>query len=225
MMQQRFLPDTLAISIVLQTGEIAVINTESPPAWGPLKIEGSIEGGASAARWSPDMELLAIITASRNLLLMTKEWDVLYETPIPESVPYAALCVARVASFSIHLLFFCSSTERNSISWRADGQFLVTNVLSTPHPPPPAVATPKGPNDATKRDAASPAVKRDESPFIAPRILHVWERNGVLHSTGDRPGAPPPLAPGRRAPPRPPHAPESLLSHVVYRYVRNVCVS
>lgn len=99
------------------------------------------------------------------------------------------------------------SAERGSISWRGDGQFLVTNVVSTPHPVVP------GPW-AAKPDA----VKREEEKR-APRIVHVWERNGALHSTADRPGTPPPLAPGRRAAARPPHPPETLYEHVVYRCV------
>lgn len=87
-----FLPDLSALSVVLQAGIIALVHLEpSPTVPGPVELVGSIEGGASAARWSPDMELLALITASRNLLLMTKEWDVLYETPIPESVACVAL--------------------------------------------------------------------------------------------------------------------------------------
>lgn len=89
----RHLPDLSALSVVLPSGLIALVHLEpSPTAPGPVELVGSIEGGASAARWSPDAELLALITASRNLLLMTKEWDVLYETPIPESVPYVFAC-------------------------------------------------------------------------------------------------------------------------------------
>lgn len=47
-----------------------------------MKCVGSIETGVLAAKWSPDDELLVLITGRRTLLEMTKEFEVVREIPI-----------------------------------------------------------------------------------------------------------------------------------------------
>ena len=43
---------------------------------------GTIPDGISAAEWSPDQELLVLLTISDGLILMTKDFDILNEQPI-----------------------------------------------------------------------------------------------------------------------------------------------
>lgn len=47
-----------------------------------MEIVGSIEGGILAASWSPDEEIVAVLTASRNMLLMTNTFESISETTL-----------------------------------------------------------------------------------------------------------------------------------------------
>ena len=47
-----------------------------------MKCVGNIETGVLAAQWSPDDELLVLITGRRTLLEMTKEFEVVREIPM-----------------------------------------------------------------------------------------------------------------------------------------------
>jgi len=68
-----------------------------------LQVEeiGSIEGGISAAKWSPDFTRLVIMTNNNTILCMSTDWEVLYEVPVIEN---------RV---------FLSQSD---ICWRGDGE-------------------------------------------------------------------------------------------------------
>ena len=47
-----------------------------------LEVVGDVSGGISACTWSPDMETLVIVSDAGNVLMMTRTWDVLCETPL-----------------------------------------------------------------------------------------------------------------------------------------------
>eukprot|EP00873_Tetraselmis_striata_P004301 jgi/Tetstr1/424565/TSEL_015091.t1 len=69
---------------------------------------GAVPAGLLAARWSPDGEVVALLTGDSHLLLMSKEWEVIDELVLE---PPAA--GAEVAG---------------SLTWRGDGQLLAANV-------------------------------------------------------------------------------------------------
>jgi len=50
----------------------------------PADIVGSVDAGILAAAWSPDEDLLVLITggSAPSLLLMTRHWDVVHEAPL-----------------------------------------------------------------------------------------------------------------------------------------------
>lgn len=47
-----------------------------------VEVVGSVESGIKAAAWSPDEELLVLVTGEDNLVEMTKTFDVLQECPV-----------------------------------------------------------------------------------------------------------------------------------------------
>lgn len=48
----------------------------------PIEIVGSVPSGLKTAIWSPDNELLVLLTGDDQLLVMTRYFDVVYESPL-----------------------------------------------------------------------------------------------------------------------------------------------
>ena len=69
---------------------------------GECEQQGVIEGGISAAQWSPDYGSILIATNNDSLLSMTSSWDVLNEVPLEPKVENSSVC----------------------ISWRGDGEYV-----------------------------------------------------------------------------------------------------
>lgn len=81
------------------------------------EVVGRVEGGVKCISPSPDGDLLGVTTGFGQLLVMTHDWDLLYETTLedhPEGVD------VREPDFS--------STEMlgSPISWRGDGKYFAT---------------------------------------------------------------------------------------------------
>lgn len=76
------------------------------------QIVGGVDGGVKCIAPSPDGDLLAITTGSGQILVMTQDWDLLYETALedlPEDVNHV-----------------CETQFESPISWRGDGKYFVT---------------------------------------------------------------------------------------------------
>ncbi|KAL5569131.1 hypothetical protein UlMin_025706 [Ulmus minor] len=81
------------------------------------EVVGQIEGGVRCISPSPDGDLLCIITGFEQMLVMTHEWDLLYETSLrdlPDGVD-----VSEQKLSSGHRL-------ASPISWRGDGKYFAT---------------------------------------------------------------------------------------------------
>ncbi|KAF2184333.1 elongator complex protein 1 [Zopfia rhizophila CBS 207.26] len=65
--------DSSTSCLVLAGGDIILVRENPLPGEGPVEIVGSVDAGISAAKWSPDEELLAITTEANTLLLMTRD--------------------------------------------------------------------------------------------------------------------------------------------------------
>ena len=74
-------PELEALCLALTSGELLLLGTAAaaarpgaatPPAPPPLEEVGAVEGGLAGGGWSPDGELLALVTGSARLLLMNK---------------------------------------------------------------------------------------------------------------------------------------------------------
>ncbi|CAJ1977705.1 unnamed protein product [Sphenostylis stenocarpa] len=76
-----------------------------------MQVVGQLDGGVNAVSLSPDGELTAITTGLAQLLVMTHDWDVLYEAPLHDGVPDD-----------------CHVSEGNffPVSWRGDGKYFAT---------------------------------------------------------------------------------------------------
>ena len=71
----QYFSDSSTICLVLEGGDIIIVR--ETPQYGEEKIEivGSVDAGISAATWSPDGELLAIVTRANTLLYMTRDFE------------------------------------------------------------------------------------------------------------------------------------------------------
>ncbi|KAA8534237.1 hypothetical protein F0562_031754 [Nyssa sinensis] len=81
------------------------------------EIVGRVEGGVKFISLSPDGDLLCVITGFGQILVMTHDWDLLYETALedlPDDVD------VRDPIFSSNYSF------ESSLSWRGDGKYFAT---------------------------------------------------------------------------------------------------
>lgn len=130
---------------------------------------GMVTDRVQAASWSPDQELLIVITGASNLLCLTKDFDVLKEQPtaiaefgaaVPINVGWgkvetqfqgkAGKLVSQPRLEPAKTPVQQDSSQR--ISWRGDGDFFVTSTLD---------------------------------PSTSHRVLRVWNRDCVLQSTSE----------------------------------------
>lgn len=107
-----FVLELEALCIALRSGEMLLLNVESRE----LEEVGCIEGGMLSLEWSPDGEVLAVVSGAGRLLVMTREWEQLAELALAADAAGAAggseaeepqLQAARVV-------------------WRGDGKFFGT---------------------------------------------------------------------------------------------------
>ncbi|TVY55794.1 Elongator complex protein, partial [Lachnellula suecica] len=67
--------DSLTACLVLAGGDIVVIREEPMPGEDRIEIVGSVDAGITAARWSPDEELLAITTKADTVVFMSRSFE------------------------------------------------------------------------------------------------------------------------------------------------------
>ncbi|KAK6933212.1 Elongator complex protein 1 [Dillenia turbinata] len=81
------------------------------------EVVGKLEGGVKCISPSPDGDLIAVISGLGQILVMTHDWDLLYETALEDS--------SEVIDVSEPISAF-----ECSVSWRGDGKYFVTlNVV------------------------------------------------------------------------------------------------
>lgn len=72
----QYLSGTATACLVLEGGDIITVQEDQFSSNGPhIEIVGSIDAGIAAAKWSPDEELLAIVTKANALLFMGSTFD------------------------------------------------------------------------------------------------------------------------------------------------------
>ncbi|KAG8908640.1 hypothetical protein FRB99_004928 [Tulasnella sp. 403] len=177
-----FLPESRSLCIITAGGDIATCGVDD----GNTEIVGTVDNGIKAASWSPDADILVLVTGEENLLQMTKDFDVIVEVPLRrsdfgenESVNvgwgskqtqfHGSLGKEAAATSSDQAAAAArggSSPDDDGsprISWRGDGAFFSVSSLDKHETPP---ATPE--------------------PFThVRRVLRVYDRSGALQSTSE----------------------------------------
>ncbi|QDS76491.1 hypothetical protein FKW77_005248 [Venturia effusa] len=70
-----YFSDTSIACLILEGGDIVIVREAPLPEEDLLEIVGSVDAGIEAAAWSPDEELLTIVTKAGTLLFMSKDFD------------------------------------------------------------------------------------------------------------------------------------------------------
>ncbi|XP_059175274.1 putative elongator complex protein 1 [Physella acuta] len=134
--------DQQAVCVAGADGKLALWNTSNSK---DFECVGEVDGGITAICWSPDMELIVITTGAGQLLLMTREFDVISETSMyphhqgqesqvalgwgkKETQFHGSVgkAAARTQEVSLEA---AADTGEPVISWRGDGQYFVISVV------------------------------------------------------------------------------------------------
>ncbi|XP_018425490.1 PREDICTED: elongator complex protein 1 [Nanorana parkeri] len=71
-------PDQQSVCLATATGDVILCNLST----GQLECVGSVDSGIVAMGWSPDQELILLVTGQQTLILMTKDFEPISEIPI-----------------------------------------------------------------------------------------------------------------------------------------------
>ncbi|KAI7749785.1 hypothetical protein M8C21_012143 [Ambrosia artemisiifolia] len=99
-----------SLIIGTSSGDLLLYNVDDSA----MEVVGRVEGGVKSISPSPDGDLLCIITGVGQMLVMTHDWDLLYETPVEDHVEDAdthllAAIVRTKAYDSIKIWFFSNN--------------------------------------------------------------------------------------------------------------------
>lgn len=83
----QYFPDTNSCCLILSGGDIISIREEPLPGEEHIEILGTVDGGISAATWSPDEGYLAICTKLSSFILMSREFEPMVDVKFsPEDI-------------------------------------------------------------------------------------------------------------------------------------------
>ncbi|XP_068089818.1 elongator complex protein 1 [Hyperolius riggenbachi] len=71
-------PDQQSLCAATSTGDVLLCNLNT----GQLECVGSVDSGIVAMSWSPDQELVLLVTGQQTLIMMTKDFEPISEVPI-----------------------------------------------------------------------------------------------------------------------------------------------
>ncbi|KAJ2905248.1 iki3 family protein [Zalerion maritima] len=151
--------DTLTTCLVLEGGDIYIVREEGdlggltdPDLPLPVHIEivGSIDAGITAARWSPDEELLAITTKAHTVVFMSRSFDGIADFSMTAEDLEASKHVSvgwgkketqfrgkgakamrdpTIPEKVDEGVLSASDDGRTTISWRGDGAYVAINAV------------------------------------------------------------------------------------------------
>ena len=145
-----FFSDTSTAVVVLAGGDLVIVRETPSPLEAKIEIVGSVDAGISAAAWSPDEEILAIVTKASTILYMTRDIDNIVDLSLSSddfkvsshvSVGWGkaetqfkgkkarALRDPTVPENVDEGVLHPSDTLRTSISWRGDGSYVAVNSI------------------------------------------------------------------------------------------------
>jgi len=145
-----YFADSLTVCLVLAGGDIVIVRED--PVLGEDKIEivGSVDVGITAARWSPDEELLAITTKADTVVWMSRSFEGITDATMTSedlkasnhvSVGWGkketqfkgkgakALRDPTMPEKTDEGILSSNDDSRVSISWRGDGAYLAVSTI------------------------------------------------------------------------------------------------
>ncbi|KAL7921536.1 IKI3 family domain-containing protein [Trichoderma austrokoningii] len=147
----QYLSGSATTCIVLEGGDIVTVREEpGGPFDVHIEIMGSIDAGIAAARWSPDGELLAVVTKADTVVFMGSTFDPVSEVTMTEDDLQASKHVSvgwgkketqfegrgakalRDPTIPLKVDQGLASSNEDasaSISWRGDGAFVAVNTV------------------------------------------------------------------------------------------------
>ncbi|KAJ3932076.1 MAG: IkappaB kinase complex IKAP component [Lentinula lateritia] len=144
----RVIQDNRSLVAIMRNGDI--ITTSLDDEIPLMEVQGSVDDGFLAAAWSPDDSLLALITGTNKLILMTLTFDVISEAPLEttefgQDAPinvgwgskqtqfHGSLGKTAAQASTSNMLVGCSPDEDNipRISWRGDGACFAVSSITT----------------------------------------------------------------------------------------------
>ncbi|KAG0331419.1 hypothetical protein BG004_001669 [Podila humilis] len=79
----KFLVDIQSVCVIFSHGDVILFHNEAAETGGDMvEVVGSVDSGISCMAWSPDEELVVMVTGEGTILEMTKDFDVISENPI-----------------------------------------------------------------------------------------------------------------------------------------------
>jgi len=79
----KYLMDIQAICIAFSNGDIILVHLDNSLRSGDvIEVVGSVESNIKCMEWSPDEEIIILVTGMNTILEMTKDFDVITEYPI-----------------------------------------------------------------------------------------------------------------------------------------------
>ena len=180
--------DLTTVCVIMAGGDIVMVR-EDPTGFQDsvhIEIVGSVDPGIAAARWSPDEEVLALVTTAGALLLMSRGFETIGETPLTPADLAASKHVSvgwgkketqfkgRGAAKAMRdptipeiiddgTLSSLDDAAAVTVSWRGDGEYVAVNAVELIE-------------DGTETDGA-PEKRR--------RVVRVFNREGVLDSASE----------------------------------------
>lgn len=149
-----YFSDTTTACLVLEGGDIVVVQEGLTPDQLHIEIMGSIDAGITAARWSPDEELLVLTTKADSVVFMSRTFDAIAEAAMT-STDLSASNHVSVGWGKKETQFQGKGAKakalrdptipdkvdegsrspnedgRTSVSWRGDGAYLAINTVQT----------------------------------------------------------------------------------------------
>ena len=171
----RFFADSSTSCLVLAGGDFVVVREAPEDGEDKIEIVGSVDVGTSSAAWSPDEELLAIVTRASTLLYMTRDFENVVDVTLSAddlsvsqhvSVGWGkketqfkgkkarALRDPTVPETVDEGVLSSSDDQSTVLSWRGDGAYLAVNSILH--------------GDALSR-----------------RVIRIFSRDGVLQSVSE----------------------------------------
>lgn len=159
---------------MLEGGDIVVVQEGSSPEDHHIEIMGSIDAGITAARWSPDEELLVITTKTDTVVFMSRSFDGIAE--------------ANMTSADL------SASKHVSVGWgkketQFHGKGAKAKALRDPTIPEKVDEGRPSPNDdgrttiSWRGDGAYVAISAVHS--ASRRLIRVYSREGILDGVSE----------------------------------------